>query len=155
MEEAPLSFLMAFLLPFHIGGGAALGIALRRIIQDGLKLSSLAGNGFFLLWGSMFGGLPLVFGLVSGSAWLVVIQLAVFLGTIVAVSLGYEWLRDLYSHPGMFVASFGLVFFVIGAALTVTLLGEGDSGGLPVGLIFAGIGGTLTLIGIWLLLRSQ
>lgn len=155
MEETPLGFFMVFLLPFHVGGGVALGIALRRMIQGHFKLSSLAGSGFLLLWGSMFGGLPLVFGLTAGSAWFFLLQLALFLGTIVAVALGYEWLRDLYSHPGMFVASFGLVFLGIGFALTATLLGEGDADGMVVGLVFGGIGGVLTLLGIWMLLRSR
>jgi Gpi18-like mannosyltransferase len=125
MEQFPGGFLLVFLLPFHLGGGAALGFALRRMVQDGFKLSSLS------------------------------LQLAVFLGTIVAVAFFYEWLRDLYSHPGMFLASFGFVFFLVGAALlTTVLLGEGTDG-ILVSLVFAGIGGLLTLIGVWMLLRTR
>ena len=48
MEEVPTGFLMAFLLPFHVAGGAALGVALRRLVQDGLTLSNLASNLFLL-----------------------------------------------------------------------------------------------------------
>jgi hypothetical protein len=154
MEEFPSGFLLVFLLPFHLGGGAALGSALRRMVQDGFKLSGLIQNGFLILWGTMFGGLPLVFGLM-GPPWFFPLQLAVLFGTIVAVAFFYEWLRDLYSHPGMFLASFGFVFFLIGAALSTTVLLGGETDGILVGLIFAGIGGLLTLLGIWTLLRTR
>jgi len=154
MDEIPTGFLMAFLLPFHLGGGVALGIALRQLFRQPFKLSNLGDNGFLLLWGSMFGGLPLVFGLTAGVAWFVFLQLAVFLGTILGVALFYEWLRALYSQPGMWIASFGFVFFLIGAALTVSLLNAGDSEGLLVGLIFGGVGGLLTLLGVGMLWRG-
>lgn len=153
MDESSLGFLIAFLLPFHVGGGAALGIALRRIFSGGFKLSNLAGNGFLLVWGATFGGIPLLFGLSSGMAWFVALQLAVLIGSIIAVAVFYEQLRDLYRHPGMFLATFGLVFFVVGAALTVTIGGEAGTG-LLVGLIFAGVGGLLTLGGVWALLKK-
>lgn len=158
MDNLPLGFLMAFLLPFHLGGGLALGIALRRLVQGGFKLSNLTGNGFLLVWGAMFGGLPLLFGLTAGPAWFVTLQMATFLGTIFVVALCYEWLRDLYSHPAMFMATFGLFFLLVGTALTVSLLGQnGTDGlfdGLFVGLIFAGVGGLITLAGVIWLLRS-
>jgi hypothetical protein len=154
MDDLPLGFLMAFLLPFHLGGGVALGVALRRIVQGGFKFSSLAGNGFLLLWGAVFGGLPLLFGLAAGPSWFVFLQLATFLGTIIVVAVGYEWLRDLYSQPAMFVATFGLFFLLIGTALTASLLSQGDTDGLLIGLIFAGIGGIITLAGGLWLLRS-
>jgi hypothetical protein len=154
MDDSPLGFLMAFLLPFHLGGGVALGIVLHRMMQGGFKFSNIAGNGFLLVWGAMFGGLPLLFGLTAGPSWLVLLQLATFLGTIIVVALCYEWLRDLYSHPAMFLATFGLVFLLIGAALTASLLGQSNSDGLLVGLIFAGIGGLITLAGVLWLLRS-
>jgi hypothetical protein len=154
-ESAIAGFLLVFLLPFHLGGGAALGVALRGIYKEGFKLSSIAENGFFLVWGSMFGGLPLVFGLTMGSAWFFLLEVAVFLGAIVLVAVRYEWLRDLYSQPGMFVASFGFVFFLIGAALATTMLSGGATDAWPIGLIFAGVGGIITLIGVFMLLRVR
>jgi ABC-type iron transport system FetAB permease component len=59
---------MTFLLPFHLAGGAALGVALRNIIQERFNLSSIPRNGFLLVWGIMFGGLlaGLIFGGVGG-----------------------------------------------------------------------------------------
>jgi hypothetical protein len=155
MEEASGGFLLAFLLPFHVAGGAALGVALHRIIQGRSRLPNLAGSGFLLVWGSMFGGLPLVFGLTMGSGWIVLVQLSLLLGTIVFVALRYEWLRALYSQPGMFVASFGLTFFLVGALLTASLLGEAEPGAILPGLIFGGIGGLLTAVGVWMLLRIR
>jgi hypothetical protein len=124
------------------------------MMHGGFKFSNLAGNGFLLVWGAMFGGLPLVFGLTAGPSWFALLQLITFLGTTVVVTLCYEWLRDLYSHPAMFIATFGLFFLLIGAALTVFVLGRGDSDGLLVGLIFTLIGGLTTLAGTLWLLRS-
>ena len=69
MEE-PVGFLLAFLFPFHLLGGAAVGIVLRKLIDNGFKLTSLADNGFLLLWGGMFGGIPLFFGLMMGCSLL-------------------------------------------------------------------------------------
>ena len=154
MDDLPLGFLAAFLLPFHLGGGVALGVALRSMLQGGFKFSNLSGNGFLLAWGAMFGGLPLIFGLTAGPTWFVVLQLATFLGTTIVVALFYEWLRDLYSHPAMFIATFGLFFLLTGAALSVFVLGQGDTDGLLVGLIFVGVGGLTTLAGMLWLLRS-
>jgi hypothetical protein len=155
MENAPTTFLLLFLLPFHLGGGAALGVALRNIVKERVKLSSITRNGFLLMWGSMFGGLPLVFGLSMGTAWFFLLELAIFLGAIVVVAVAYEWLRELYSQPGMFVASFGFVFFLIGAALTSMSLSGGDAEAIPVGLIFGGVGGLITLGGVLMLLRVR
>jgi hypothetical protein len=154
MDGAPPGFLVAFLLPFHIGGGAALGIALRKVFQNGFSLSNLVTNGFLILWGILFGGIPLAFGLEWETSWLFALQLTVFLGTVAVAGLAYEWLRDLYSVPGMWVASFGFVFFVIGAAVAASLLIDGQPSGLLFGLVFGGVGGTLALAGIWMLWRG-
>ena len=155
MEGDPTSLAMRFLLPFHLGGGAALGYALHRIIKDGFEWSSIPQYGFWLLWGSMFGGLPLIFGVLMGSVWFFVLELVVFAGAIVLVAVRYEWLRALYSQPGMFVASFGFVFLLIGASLTTTLLSEGSLEALMPGLIFIVVGGLITSSRVWLLLRVR
>lgn len=154
MEELT-GFLTAFLLPFHVMGGAAVGIAVRRMIQNGFKLTNLTGNGFLLLWGSMFGGIPLIFGLAMGPGWFFPLQIGVFLGTASLVAWQFEWLRDLYSQPAMWLASFGFVFFVIGAGIAVSLLAEGDTSGLIFGLAFGGPGAILTAIGVWMMLQGR
>jgi len=150
----PDSFLIAFLMPFHVAGGAAIGAALHRIIQAGLSPRHIRDNFFLLLWGVLFGGLPLVFGLTAGGDWVVVLQIILFLGSVVIVAWRCEWLQDLYRHPGMFVATFGLVFATIGLALTASMLSERTSDGLFIGSVFAGIGGMTFLVGVWLLLRD-
>lgn len=155
MEEAPTGFLLVFILPFHIIGGAALGAALHRTVRDGFTLSSLGANFFLFVWGAMFGGLPLLFGLTMEIGWFFFLQSAVFLGTVAGVALYYEWLRGLYSQPGMAIASIGFVLLLVGAALTITLLTAGGGEGLLPGLIFGGIGGILTLTGVLLLWRSR
>jgi hypothetical protein len=154
MEESFPSFLVAFLLPFHVAGGAAIGAALRRAFQGGFSLSKLLSSAFLFVWGTIFGGVPLVFGLAMGQAWFILLELVVFLGAIVVIAIGYDWLRNLYSHPGMFIASFGLVFFVIGVAVAVSLLASGDASGILFGLIFGGVGGGILIAGILMLLRT-
>jgi hypothetical protein len=144
----------AFLLPFHIGGGAAIGVALHRAFEGGFSCSDVFANGFLLLWGIMFGGIPLVFGFAMETPWFFVIELLIFAGAIVTVALGYGWLRDLYSNPGMFVGTFGLVFFVIGMGLAVLMVGSGEAAGGFVALIFGGTGAGLLLLGILLMLRK-
>ena len=140
MEEST-GFLTAFLFPFHVLGGAALGIAVGRVVRNGFKLRNLVGNGFLILWGSMFGGIPLPIGLALGSGSFFVLQLGVFVGTILLVAWQFEFLLNLYRLPEMWIASFGFVFFVIGAGLAAALLSEGDSSGLLFGLVFGGVGG--------------
>jgi len=154
VEEMSTSFALAFLLPFHIGGGAAVGVALRRMVHGGFSFSGCTSNAFLVVWGVMFGGIPLFIGSALESTWVLALQIVAFLGTIVLVAVFYQWLRDLYRQPGMFVSSFGFVFFVVGAAVTSFILTSGDPEGFWIGLIFAGVGGLLTLAGVLLLLRS-
>lgn len=151
--EDPLGFLMAFLLPFHALGGAAVGIAVRRAISNGFQLTSLADNGFLLLWGGMFGGMPILFGLAMGSGWFFALQLVVFLGAAGLVTWQFEWLRDLYSLPAMWLASGGFVFLMIGVGIAAALQGEGDAGWLFFVLIFGGVGGLCLLLGMGMMLR--
>ncbi len=154
MEGSPLGFMMAFLLPFHLIGGAALGAAIRGLFEGGFEFGKIAQNGFLLIWGAMFGGIPFVFGLTLGSGGFLLLELAVFFGALVTMMLFQDWLRDLYSHPGMSIASFGLVFFLIGVAFSMAIFGGGDADGALMGLIFAGVGGILLVAGVLMLLRT-
>lgn len=155
MEDLPLGFVLSLVAPFHVAGGAALGIALRNLFQDGFKLSGIFQQGFFLVWGSMFGGIPLAFGLALGVGWVIALQLCIFVGTIAFVMVRYSWLRALYGQPGMLVATFGLGFFVVGIAVGSLLADAEAPTGLLLALIFGGIGAVIIGIGVWLLLRSR
>ena len=152
MEE-PVGFLLAFLFPFHLLGGAAVGIVLRKLIDNGFKLTSLADNGFLLLWGGMFGGIPLFFGLMMGSGLFFASQLVVFLGTAALVGWQFELLRGLYSLPAMWLASGGFVFLMIGLGIAAAMLGKGDTSWLFLALLFGGIGGLFLLLGVGMMLR--
>jgi hypothetical protein len=155
MTEVPAGFLLAFLLPFHVTGGAAVGVALRGVLQDDFALSNVFRQGFLLVWGLMFGGIPLLLGLSEGVGWLVAFQLCAFLGTIALVAVFHPWLRELYSQPGMMVGTFGLVFLVIGVGVGFTFPGEENSVGLILALAFGGTGAVITAVGIWLMLRHR
>jgi hypothetical protein len=154
MEDAPLSFVLAFLLPFHVGGGAALGVALHNTFKGGFSCSGVFQNGFLFLWGAMFGGIPLLFGLAMETPWFFAIELLTFVGAIVVVALGYDWLKDLYTNPGMFMGTFGLVFSLVGFGLAALMIGGGEPSGGFIGLVFGGIGGVLLLAGVLMMLRS-
>jgi hypothetical protein len=151
--DGEAGFLLAFLLPFHVGGGAAVGVALAKAIKEGPGLSALFSDGFLLLWGVVFGGMPLLFGREVEPHWFILLQLGLFLGTILFVMWRYKWLLELYSQPGMFVASFGFVFLLVGVAVMTVLAAQGDNEALPIALIFGGVGGIVTLAGVWMLLR--
>jgi hypothetical protein len=155
VEEMPSSFLLTFLLPFHVTGGAVVGVAMKRVFSDGFKLSNIGANGFLLLWGLIFGGAPLVFGLSVGLGWFVALQVSAFLGAIGFVVLRYEWLRELYSQSGMVVATFGLAFLAIGIAAGLSLSSADEPIGLLVGSILGGVGAIVFIAGIWMMQRGR
>ena len=155
MSDMPTSFIMTLALALHVGGGTAVGVALRRIHQERSNLPNLFRAGFLLVWGALFGGLPLLWGLTTLPRWFLWVQLAVFLGTIALVALRYEWLRELYGQPGMAEASIGFAGLLVGGGLTASVLSSGSLSGVLAGLIVCGLGGALTLDGVRKLLRGQ
>jgi hypothetical protein len=97
----------------------------------------------------------LVFGLAVGLGRFVALQAGAFLGAIGFVFLRYGWLRDLYSQPGMLVATFGLAFLAVGIALGLSLSSAEEPIGLPLGSILGGVGVIIFIAGIWMLQRGR
>ena len=129
----------AFISIFHVIGGVALGITLRGWASDPTR-ENLGGRVFFLVWGSMFGCMPLVFGLQTGLSMLAA-QLAVLLVAIAVPFFWLERLRELTSDQNVVMIGFGGIFLIAGLAAGGFLLREGE-------WLFAALfGGTFTLLG--------
>ena len=108
MEETlSPSFLLSSCRPFT-SGGRPLGRRLAAV-PKGFRARESTRNGFFLL-----GGAVRWHSLLFGGRWAYPGspgRTGPLLGTIVVVALGFEWLRDLYSQPGMFcLGTFGSSF---------------------------------------------
>ena len=129
----------AFISIFHVIGGVALGTTLRGWADNPTR-ENLGGRVFFLVWGSMFGCMPLVFGLQTGFSMLAA-QLAVLLVAIVVPFFWLERLRELVSDQNVVRIGFGGIFLIAGLAAGGFLLREGE-------WLFAVLfGGTFTLLG--------
>jgi hypothetical protein len=146
---------LGFLNLFHLLGGVAIGSVLRGALRGKFSCNSF----FFLIWGGLFGGTPLVFGIQEfqkGAPYFLMIQFAVFAAAILVVAfIPEDLLATLRSH-NIFSIAIGGVFLTLGVAMLFTnlfplktlqdkLLGGG---------IFILAGGAVLLIGLWRLIKS-
>jgi hypothetical protein len=125
---------LAFLSIFHVIGGAALGATVRAWLDSPTR-QNLGRHVFFLIWGGMFGCMPLAFGLQEGG-WMVVAQSAVL---VTAFAVPFFWrdrLRELASQQFIIMLVFGGVFLVAGLVAGGAMLREGE---WLVALLFGGI----------------
>ncbi len=127
--------ILGFLSIFHILGGIGLGYALRQILARQLNPLPL----FFIIWGSMFGGLPLIMGIAaftaSGQAFLIPVELLTFVGPILIVAFTpQEYLASFASAP-FFLTVIGLVFLIVGAVMAYAISQQQ----LLLGCLFGGI----------------
>ena len=146
---------LGFLCIFNLIGGAAIGSVLRSVLRGKFSCNSI----FFLIWGTGFGGLPLVFGVQEfqkGASYFLLVQLAVFVTAILVVAFIPEDLLTTLRSPNIFAIAIGGVFLTLGVAMLFTnlfplktlqdkLLGGG---------IFILTGGAVFLIGLWRLIKS-
>ena len=104
--------LLAFLSIFHLIGGIALGMTFNRIVRE----RHLGGQSiFFIVWGGMFGCMPLTFGSQS-EPWVLAAQMG-----ILALAIGIPFaiggsLREGFQQKGVQNVLFGGIFLVIGLA---------------------------------------
>ena len=111
--------LLAFLSIFHLIGGIALGMTFNRIVRE----RRLGGQSiFFIVWGGMFGCMPLTFGSQS-EPWVLAAQIG-----ILALAIGIPFaiggsLREGFQLKGVQNVLFGGIFLVVGFLVTpVSLL---------------------------------
>jgi len=109
-------FLLAFLSLFHIIGGTVFGSTLKKMHQDGL--SGVRNSGCLLIWGVMFGGMPLAFGLTefaeSGIIWLFPAQLTIFAGAILITYLFGTYIKSILDQKSIKLMAGGGFFFIAG-----------------------------------------
>ena len=141
---------LAFLSIFHVIGGAALGLTLRSLVREP-SLKGLFGRVFFLIWGGMFGCMPLAFSLQDGGLnyTTLAFQLGI-LGTAMAVPFFlYDYLREYARDKNMVRMGIGAALFLFSAALSGAIIGSAglDLPSLLIFTIFGGGGGYLVVTG--------
>ena len=151
--DSPL-FLLGFMSLFHIIGGSVIGSTLKKMRQAGA-----ANGGCLLIWGVMFGGIPLAFGAAelaqSGVVWMLPAQLLIFLGSIVITFLFGSSLKDMLNQESIkFMAAGG--FFLVGGILAATILMHEEEGLMSgiFGFLICGAGTLLFVRGLRIALRE-
>jgi hypothetical protein len=146
---------LGFLCVFHLLGGAAIGSVLRNALRGKFACNSI----FFLVWGGLFGGMPLVFGvqeLQKGAPNFLAIQFAVFIAAIFVVALIPEDLMTTLRSPNISIIAIGGVFLTLGAlALFTNVFALKTPEKLIGGGIFVLTGGAVFLLGLWCVIKSQ
>ncbi|MFQ5576497.1 MAG: hypothetical protein ACE5G8_05855 [Anaerolineae bacterium] len=161
METNPL-LLLGFLSLFHIIGAVAVGSAVRGIagVVFGEGGGSVAGSLYFVVWGSLFGCMPLAFGLDPNvPRWILPAQLAIWsVSFLVAAVFGrraVDWLKPLFTlNTGLIV--FGGMFMLGGVFGGYAAL-QGEAPvltALAIGGVFGVIGLGIFLLGLVNLLRK-
>jgi hypothetical protein len=148
------SFLLGFLSIFHIAGAIALGIAARGIWQLATGEGGSIGSSIFLvIWGGLFGCLPLAFGLdETAPDWLLPAQLLIW-GTVFVITVFFgqkvlEWARPLFT-VGTGLIVFGGIFILGGLFGGYLALGQGEIlTALIIGGVFGIIGGVIFVLGL-------
>lgn len=146
---------LGFLCIFHLIGGAAIGSVLRGVLRAQFSCNSI----FLLIWGGLFGGMPLVFGvqeLQKETSYFLAIQSGVFITSILIVALIPEELMATLRSPNIASVAIGGIFLTLGVVMLFTNLFPLKS--LPEKLLGGGIfaltGGVVFLIGLWRILKS-
>lgn len=140
--DSPI-IILAFLSLFHVLGGGAIGMAFRdiRLGNKGCRDSF-----FFIVWGSMFGGIPLFFGISAPT--LFPIQVLILLVSFFATFFFWDQIKDILGKTAIMTMIVGGVFFVVGCAAVGFLVKTGDLiMAILFGLVFGGLGGVLVYIG--------
>lgn len=137
--------MLLFLSIFELIGGAAFGVALRKLLRRDLS------GMFFLIWGGGFAGIPLIIGaatfLSSGQPAYFYAQLFILLGAIITVMLlpGDFMLTDAASNPIEITAIIGAALAMFGSVILLLTLREGLGIGLILGACLAFLGAALLI----------
>ena len=161
--DSPLS-LLGFLSIFHVIGAVALANGLRGVWHWHSSKERGLGNAlFFIVWGAMFGCMPLAFGLgmVTDQEMgtpLVLLGQAIVWGMTFLIALFFwddviDWLRP-FLHPTTFLVGFGGIFMLVGAVTASFVIRDDLLFGLTFGGIFLLVGGIIFALGIWNLLKE-
>ena len=142
--------LLGFFAVFHVIGGAAMGIGARqwRIAWSTKGVRSLP---FLLLWGALFGGIPLIFGLATAEWGMLASQAAILLAAFAITFWFSEPLKEALGHQYIFMMVFGGIFMAAGALAGTLMLSSGDQSvwkALVFGGLFFAVGSLVFAVGI-------
>ena len=156
MLESPL-FRLGLLSLFHIIGGSVVGATLRKMRQAGA--GGVPNQGCLFVWGIMFAGIPLMFGVgefvESRTLWLLPAQITVLLGTILVTFLWGAAAKDLLNQDSIKFMGGGGVFMIAGAIAVSILFHEGEWWMVLIfGVVFIGIGALLFIKGLQIALKE-
>ncbi len=137
--------MLAFLCIFHLIGGAVLGGTIRQWLHGRFGCNSL----FLIVWGSLFGLIPLLLGFTTfaahGDFLFVGLEIAAIVGAVLVVALTPDWFVQSFDSTHIAPVAMGGLFFLIGIGIFIALIGTEPI----VALIFLGAfggGGIIALV---------
>ncbi len=139
---------LAFVSVFHVIGGIAIGSTFR-----GLRNGFRFGRIFFLIWGTLFGCMPLSIGAKAGALYLFGIEVFVLMSAILGAALMPDWVLGSFNWSDMFPIGFGGLFLLIGIFAGGLLLKTDPIWGLVFGCSFGGTGALVFFLGLRTLLQ--
>ena len=143
---------LAFVSIFHAIGGIAIGSTFR-----GLRYGFPWGRIFFLIWGALFGCLPLSIGAQTftkaGAPYLFGIEMVVLMSSILGAALMPDWVLESYNWADLSPIGFGGLFLLIGVIAGGILLNTDPIWGLVFGCAFGGAGALTFVLGLRSLLQ--
>ncbi len=139
---------LAFVCLFHVIGGVAVGSTVRGWLRGHLACTSF----FMVVWGAMFGGVPLALGydllVPQGGIVFFGIELAVLIGTILLVVLIPDWFVQSFDGRAIAPVAFGAVFLLTGFGVGAATFTSSPITAIVVGGLFAGFGGSILIWGM-------
>ncbi len=147
-------YTLGMLCVFHLIGGIGVGKGLRQLFARQLK-----GVLFFLVWGSMFGIMPLWIGSSSFARmqmpYAIYIELFVLIAAIAVTALLPQEIWDSLSSPPVIATGIGAIFFLAGLGGFFLILSQNVGDALLVGGIFMLVGGGTMAAGIAQAFKSR
>jgi hypothetical protein len=129
------------------------GIAIRRLREATPVVL------FLILWGGLFGGIPLLIGweifLEEGLPILCIAQGAVFLGAILGAAFLPSVLVESLVSANTAIMGFGGIFLLVGVGVAAAMFRENLLLALIIGLVFGVVGVGAVLLGFWNVLRGK
>ncbi len=154
MSSNPLVAII-FLSLFHVIGGSALGWSLRQFLARQFGCMTW----FFIVWGGMFGLLPLIVGTAIFSqmhlTYLVGAQVVVLAAAIaIAAFVPPDFLQS-FSSSNFIMLGLGGLFVLIGSAIFAFGGTRNLNTSLPASAIVIFVGGVFFVLGIIYALRNR
>ena len=146
---------LGFICIFNLIGGIVIGLVLRGVMHGKFSCNTI----FLLIWGVLFGGMPLLFGaeeFQKGAPLFLLVQVAAFGLPIVIVALISDEFFETLRSPNIASIAIGGAFLLIGIAILVTNSFEIKTlqEKLVAGGVFVLSGGCVFLIGLVRILKS-